>query len=364
MSYKERTQLISEIQTKRKSKLITLVLGDRETTPTGISLSGIKAHIAQDQKPVIYDLLKIAGRQKKLDLFIYTRGGGTEAVWPTVCLLREFCEELTILVLFRCHSAGTMICLGANQILMTKLGELSPIDPSTGNQFNPVDEIFKGHRKGISVEDVVSYLELARDEEKFNFREPTNLLEVFKGLTRNVHPLALGNVNRIYLQTRLLAEKLLSLHLDPKKEKERIDRIINALTKELYSHLHFIGRREAIEILGENMVKEPGDDLESLMLRLFELYTEALNLRHNFCFFSEMGNDTRREFQLYSGIAENEKVSFVFRTDLTLYQRSELPPNLQITLQAGQPLPMIQGLPRAFPSEVRCEEWRENEEGI
>ena len=45
--------------------------------------------------------------------------------------------------------------MAAKRIVMTRLAELSPIDPTTGNQFNPVDG--KGNRLGISVEDVRAY---------------------------------------------------------------------------------------------------------------------------------------------------------------------------------------------------------------
>ena len=45
-------------------------------------------------------------------------------------LIRNFCKYFEIIVPFNCHSAGTIISLGANRIVMTKQATLGPIDPS------------------------------------------------------------------------------------------------------------------------------------------------------------------------------------------------------------------------------------------
>ena len=56
-------------------------------------------------------------------------------MWPIVSLIREFDKDFEVLVPYRCHSSGTLTALGAKRIVMDQLSELSPIDPSTGNQF-------------------------------------------------------------------------------------------------------------------------------------------------------------------------------------------------------------------------------------
>ena len=62
-----------------------------------------------------------------------------------------------------------------------------------------------------------------------------------------------------------------------------------------------------------------------------------------------------------SGLIENQEVSFKYETHLLLYQRSELPPNIQVQLQPGQVVPpIIQGLPKTFHMEVVSEGWRLN----
>jgi ClpP class serine protease len=46
-------------------------------------------------------------------------------VWPLVTLLRQYCKRLAVLVPFRAHSAGTLISLGADEIVMLPGSELA-----------------------------------------------------------------------------------------------------------------------------------------------------------------------------------------------------------------------------------------------
>jgi ClpP class serine protease len=64
---------------------------------------------------------------------------------------------------YKAHSAGTMIALGADEIVMSDLSEISPIDPSTANVFNPSDPTNLQNKIPISVEDVIAYFDLAKN---------------------------------------------------------------------------------------------------------------------------------------------------------------------------------------------------------
>ena len=82
----------------------------------------------------------------------------------------------------------------------------------------------KGNLKPISVEDVSSYFRLAKGEDEgINLTKEENILEIFKLLTNQVSPLALGNVTRAHSQIRMIAEKLLALHSDVKTDKAMIE---------------------------------------------------------------------------------------------------------------------------------------------
>ena len=102
----------------------------------------------------IYEHLRQLGECEKIDLFIYTTGGQIFVPHRLTRLIREFCDNFSVLVPYRCHSAGTLLCLGADEIIMGKFGELSPIDPRTSNLFNPRNPHDETKVIPISVEDV------------------------------------------------------------------------------------------------------------------------------------------------------------------------------------------------------------------
>ncbi len=157
---------------------------------------------------------------------------------PTIVkMIREYANKLNALIPFRCHSAGTQVTLGADGIVMSKIGQLSPIDPSTANLFNPLmhpqlsNPSDPRQRKPISVEDVQAYLSLSKD--RVGLVSEDDRLEIFKELTRTIEPLALGNVNRVYSATRMIAKEMLSLHMDIEKDQEKIDQISQSPNRDL-----------------------------------------------------------------------------------------------------------------------------------
>ncbi len=76
---------------------------------------------------IIYDLLKNC-KNKKLDLFLETLGGSGEVVLEIVNFLRTKFEEVRFIISGQAKSAGTMLALSGDEILMTETGSLGPID--------------------------------------------------------------------------------------------------------------------------------------------------------------------------------------------------------------------------------------------
>ena len=359
MSLVERRQALLRLQEVRKSKVIAYVLSDRLSTAP---IPGMNTRLAAEPQLQLADHLRSLGRVENLDLFLYTRGGDTNSVWPLVTMCREFAEKFRLLVPFRAHSGGTLIGLGADEIIMGRLGELSPIDPETANPFNPLFENDPNKRKPISVEDVASYMELAKDE-RIGLEKEDHMLEVFKALSAQVHPLALGNVFRALRQIRLLAKKLLELHMDTEKDKQRIETIVDTLTVKLYSHHHIIGREEAISFMGEDLVKVPSADEEQAMWDLFEHYAEGLELRTRFNLLEFLGDEVQREIVVTGGYMESENLGHVFRCNSILSAISQFPPNVQVQVPPGQPIPRIPGFPVAMIVQPVWERWERNEGG-
>ena len=201
MPYDERKTMMGRIERARRGRtLICLCNFDRSSEP---GLPGLATSFHADLKECLYRVLKESPAGKGIDVFLYTRGGDTNSVWPIACLLREFDPDFEVLVPFRAHSAGTMLALAARKIVMTRLGELSPIDPTTGNQFNPLDPLNAKARLGISVEDVRAYKDFLDDTFKGDTSGEGDLdlslaQHFLDKLADAVHPLALGNVHRVH----------------------------------------------------------------------------------------------------------------------------------------------------------------------
>lgn len=126
--YTDRKALISDLEKARSSKVLLYVTGDRP---------GWEAQISSEAFDPFVDHLDTIGVVDKISLVLYTRGGDTLAGWSLVNLVRQFCNELEVIIPHKCHSTGTLIALGANKIVMTKQATLGPIDPSVNTPLNP-----------------------------------------------------------------------------------------------------------------------------------------------------------------------------------------------------------------------------------
>lgn len=283
---------MEKIEELRQANLICYITGDREH---------ISTRVAPDVIRIFFRHLETLGYREKVDLFLYTRGGDVLTPWRLVHLLREYCRFLGVLVPFRAYSAGTLICLGADEIVMGKLGELGPIDPSVANPFNPTDVANRTARIPVSVEDVASYVEMA--QQLANLKSEPSLAEVFTLLSEKVHPLALGNVYRHYVLIRSLARKLLALHGE---DEAKAETIVASLTEKLYAHNHMISRREAVENIGLKIVY-PDGDLERAMWDLYAAYEEDLSLLEPFNPVTLLpANEREIEFEAVGGVIESK----------------------------------------------------------
>lgn len=260
MGRTERTDLIRSIEMERNSRMLVFIAGDRRFLETKIST---------DIFPFILHHLSKMGHQEKIDLYLYSTGGLTMAGYALVNLIREFCNTFTVIIPFKALSCATLIALGADCIIMTEMGQLSPIDPSVHSSLGPYAPVpgppGAARPVPVNVEDVISYLELAKRE--LGITDGESLTAIFDPLAKAVHPLTLGSVNRIRDQIGSLAKNLLSHHL---KDDDIIEKIVNILTKGLYSHDYLIGRKEAKENIGLNILDIP----VRLTEKIFELYRE------------------------------------------------------------------------------------------
>src|ERR1019366_2325020 len=153
-----RKSLIEKLQAARDNRLLIAYVTSTR--------SGHEIQIADDAFRIIFDHLEAAKEQAAngVDLFIHSNGGSGTVPWRIVSLIRQYTKKLAVLVPHRAFSAATLIALGADEIVMHKMGCLGPIDPSVANIFNPPHPSSPGQLAPISVEDVTAFFKFVKDE--------------------------------------------------------------------------------------------------------------------------------------------------------------------------------------------------------
>jgi ClpP class serine protease len=271
-----RVPLIKKIQDLRGTSVIAYVTNTRQN---------LEVHMALDVVRYVYDHLEAIAKQHrgtakpKIDLFLHSNGGDGTVPWRLVTLIREFTDHFSVLVPHRAFSAATLTALGADEVVMHAMGMLGPTDATVGNAFNPPDPTNPTRKLGISVEDVTAYIQLIKDDAGIQHED--ELIQAFQVLANNVHPLALGNVKRSMSQSRMMARKLLELHMDH-NQRHKIDEIVDNLTSKLFYHGHPINRTEAVDQIGLSTVKKASTEVENAMWRLYLEYEREMRLLEPF----------------------------------------------------------------------------------
>ena len=334
-----RLELIKKIEQMRSSKILAYATGDRPPFTT---------QIAGDAMRIVQKHLDSIGMQETIGLFLYSAGGDMITPLRLVRLIREYCKYFQVLVPYRAHSAATLICLGADKLVMGKLAELSPVDPTTAHPFNPVDptDPQKNKKVPISVEDVTSYFLFAKERACIRDEQMVN---IFNELTNKIHPLALGNIYRGHRMIRMLAKRLLLLHLNEDKDRHRIEETIKKLTEELCIHGYLISREEAQKELGLD-IEKPDNQLESLMWNLYKEYETDMELTVPFDPIGLLSGQPAKTLSYHGAYIES-----VYGTDRFVF-------NVEIKLMvgpSGRPEPMIN-----VTSPPRWEEVNKQEKGV
>ena len=278
-------------------------------------------------------------------MFLYSTGGITIAGYGLVNLIREFCDEFNVIIPFKAYSCATLIATGANEILMTKMGQLSPIDPSVGHALGPIVEVpgqpGRGQIVPVNVEDVNAFINLAKKEVGLTKEE--SMMKVFEMLGAKVNPLVLGAVQRSREQIAFLATTLMAHH---DQDTKRIEKVVNTLTRERFSHNYLISRREAKVVLGLNVV-DIDDKLTADIVELFSAYNDIIMMDrpYNPEVFLSSNNVKIGDFN--RAIIESSNLTHVFRT------RKEVK-RIEFT-QPGIPFPVA-----GHQEKILQEEWLED----
>jgi len=272
MNRTERKALMEKLAASRGGRLLIVYI--TSTRPN------FEIQIGDDVLRLLRDHLDAGQAAAKIgiDLFIHSNGGSGTVPWRLVSLVREYTKSFAVLVPHKAFSAATLIALGADDILMHRMGCLGPIDPSVANIFNPPHPQNPSQPAPISVEDVSAYFKMVKDEVGITHED--ELVQALTSLTDKIHPLALGNVQRHHHQSRLMATRLLKQHMAVGSEHE-INKIIDNLKSNLFFHGHPINRNEAKNDLNLK-VKIPTEEIEKLMWDLYIAHEPDFKMNEGF----------------------------------------------------------------------------------
>lgn len=263
----DRLELYKQLEAERDSKLLVYVTSTR---------GNLETQIANDILPKFTEHLDKIGDTQRITLYLYTNGGNTLAAWSLVNLIRSFCDNFEVIVPANCFSSGTLICLGTDDIVMTKQATLGPIDPSVNGPFNPmIPGVNDPNAKlPVSVEFVNAYVEMAK--ETFGIDDSHSMTEILLNLADKIHPMTLGQVYRTRSQIQMLARKLMKWH---NLSQQQEDEIVKFLCSESGSHDYAIRRKEAIEHLGLH-VEKPSMKLYKIIKAIYDDISSELELEN------------------------------------------------------------------------------------
>jgi hypothetical protein len=286
----DRVLLYQQLEEARSSKVIAYVTGDRP---------GLETQIHSEVLDHFVHHLDLIGVTKRITLYLYTCGGNTLAAWSIVNLLRQFCDELDVIVPAKAQSGGTLICLGADTIVMTKQATLGPIDPSVNGPLNPQVSGAGPHaRVPVSVEAINGFIEFAKSALGGS---DAGMTAVLSQLSAQVHPLVLGNAYRSRAQIRMLAKRLVAKQL---AGEEKVEKVLNFLCSESGSHDYTIFRREARDELGLK-IEKPDDAGYRLIKAIYDDIAKELELTTPYDPNVVLGQQPTASYNFRRGLVES-----------------------------------------------------------
>ncbi|NJE49772.1 ATP-dependent Clp protease proteolytic subunit [Thermococcus sp. 9N3] len=129
-----RAKILQQLSRKRGSTVITMI--HRQES---IGLFGIPFYrfISMEDSEEILRAIRMAPKDKPIDLIIHTPGGLVLAATQIAKALKDHPAETRVIVPHYAMSGGTLIALAADKIIMDPHAVLGPVDPQLGQYPGP-----------------------------------------------------------------------------------------------------------------------------------------------------------------------------------------------------------------------------------
>ncbi|MDI6816323.1 MAG: ATP-dependent Clp protease proteolytic subunit [Actinomycetota bacterium] len=125
-----RLQLIHSIEGSRKSRLITLIHRQEALSFLGIAFARF---IDIEDSEQIMRAIRLTDPNVPIDIVLHTPGGLVLASEQISWAIKRHPAKVTVFVPHYAMSGGTLIALGADEIIMDENAVLGPVDPQLGD---------------------------------------------------------------------------------------------------------------------------------------------------------------------------------------------------------------------------------------
>src|SRR5215831_15064339 len=95
----------------------------------------------------------ITQKRKNAGLILCTNGGSADAGYQMARCLKKNYSKLTLYVFGNCKSTGTLVAVGANEIVMSEFGQFGPLDVQLADK-----EEFYGQTPALDVSQSIATL--------------------------------------------------------------------------------------------------------------------------------------------------------------------------------------------------------------
>jgi hypothetical protein len=223
------------------------------------------AGIYQGDAAMLEGVLRKMDLKKGLTLIISSPGGSGLEAERIVNVCRTYSNnDFEVLVQGQAKSAATMICFGANQIVMSKTSELGPIDPQVQLEENETIKVF-------SVYNIIeSYKSLFKRAVATKGK-----LEPFIAQLEHYDEREIAEYTRQVELTNDIAVKLLSCSMMKKISRKEIEKKIQIFLQPTTTKVH--GRPIFIDEARKSGLKISEAELNSTLWRDVSEYSTRLN---------------------------------------------------------------------------------------
>ncbi|WAX58523.1 hypothetical protein M6B22_07095 [Jatrophihabitans cynanchi] len=201
----QRQALIREIESSTGNKVISYV-------------AGIAAPVDREDVVCFVDLLHNISRGQDIDLILHTGGGDIDAAEKLMTMVRKKTStgQVRVIVPDYAKSAGTLMALGADRIIMSDTSELGPIDP----------QVIRADRNGNRMRhSVKNYLDAYNQHQDALKKNPNDLAAQM--MLNKLDPETVQLFTSIMKRAREFAEK--QLHRGMMKEVGNWSQAVSAL---------------------------------------------------------------------------------------------------------------------------------------